>query len=89
LANLLLHTHVEEDETRPPGLGKETVMGTTFAVQAHCPLCGSTVLSVGRSGRFVGEDVHPILLGPESSRAYTLCDDCGVLANLPTNLTLN
>jgi hypothetical protein len=90
LANLLLYTHVEEDETRPPRLGKETVMGTTFAaVQAHCPLCGSTVLSVGRSGRVFGDDVHPIQLGPESSRAYTLCDDCGVLANLPSNLTLN
>ena len=65
-------------------------MGTTFAaIQALCPLCGSPVLSVGRSGRVVGEDVHPIQLGPESGRAYTLCDDCGVLANLPTTLTLN
>ena len=65
-------------------------MGTTFAaVQAHCPLCGSTVLSVGRSGRVFAEDLHPVQLGPESGRGYTLCDDCGVLANLPSNLTLN
>jgi hypothetical protein len=73
-----------------PDLGKETVMGTTFAaIHAPCPLCGSPVLSVARGGRVVAEDFHPILLGRESDRAYTLCDDCGVLANLPGNLTLN
>ena len=65
-------------------------MGTTIAtVQALCPLCGSTVLSIGRSGRVFAEDLRPIPLGPESGRGYTLCDDCGVLANLPTDLTLN
>jgi len=47
------------------------------------------VLSIGRSGRVFAEDLHPIPLGPESGRGYTLCDDCGVLANLPTDLTLN
>jgi hypothetical protein len=82
--------HVEEVETGRPGLGKETVMGTTIAaVQALCPLCGSPVLSVGRSGRVFWEDLHPIQLGPELGRSYTLCDDCGLLANLPTNLTVN
>jgi hypothetical protein len=82
--------HVEEVETGQPGLGKETVMGTTIAaVQALCPLCGSPVLSVGRSGRVFWEDLHPIQLGPELGRSYTLCDDCGLLANLPTNLTVN
>jgi hypothetical protein len=65
-------------------------MGTTIAaVQAHCPLCGSPVLSVGRSGRVFAEDLRPIHLGPETGRGYTLCDDCGLLAHLPTNLTLN
>ncbi len=65
-------------------------MGTTFAaVQAFCPLCGSPVLSVGRSGRVFDEDVHPIQLGPELGRGYMLCDDCGILTNLPSNLTLN
>ena len=73
-----------------PGLGRETVMGTTIgAVQAHCPLCGSPVLSVGRSGRVFSDDLHPIQLGPDFGRGYSLCDDCGVLANLPTDLTLN
>jgi hypothetical protein len=82
--------HVEEVETGQPGLGKETDMGTTIAaVQALCPLCGSPVLSVGRSGRVFSEDLHPIQLGPEFGRGYTVCDDCGVLANLPTDLTLN
>ena len=65
-------------------------MGTTIAaVQAYCPLCESPVLSVGRGGRVFSEDFHPILLGPDSGRGYTLCDDCGVLANLPTDLTRN
>jgi len=64
-------------------------MGTPFAaVQARCPLCGSPVLSVGRGGRVETEDWHPVLLGA-FGRGYTLCDDCGVLADLPTNLTLN
>ena len=65
-------------------------MGTTIAiVRAHCPLCESPVLSVGRSGRVFSEDLRSILLRPESGRSYTLCDDCGVLANLPTDLTRN
>ena len=65
-------------------------MGTSFAaIQACCPLCGSPVLSIGRSGRVLDEDVHPIQLGDEPGRGYTLCDDCGILADLPTDLTLN
>jgi hypothetical protein len=81
---------VEPIEAGRPGLGKETVMGTTIAaIQAFCPLCGSAVLSIGRSGRVFAEDLHPIQLGPEFGRGYSLCDDCGVLANLPTDLTLN
>jgi hypothetical protein len=81
---------VEEVETGRPGLGKETVMGGTFiAVQAVCPLCESPVLSVGRSGRGFAGDLHPMQLSLESGRGYALCDDCGVLANLPTDLTRN
>ena len=64
-------------------------MGTSFAaVHACCPLCGS-VLSIGRSGRILDEDLHPIRLGDELGRGFTLCDDCGILADLPTDLTLN
>ena len=65
-------------------------MGTSLAaVQANCPLCGSPVLSIGRAGTVVSADLHPILLGPDVGRGYTLCDECGVLADLPTDLTLN
>ena len=65
-------------------------MGTSFAaIQAQCPLCGSPVLAVSRGGRVTSQDLHPIQLGPVSGRGYTLCDDCGVLADLPTDLTLN
>jgi hypothetical protein len=65
-------------------------MATVFApLQARCPLCGSPVLSVGRGGRVEHEDLHPIQLRPDLTRSYTLCDDCGVLADLPTDLTLN
>jgi hypothetical protein len=65
-------------------------MGTSFAaVNACCPLCGSPVLSIGRTGHVLDEDLHPIQLGRELGRGYTLCDECGVLADLPADLTLN
>jgi hypothetical protein len=65
-------------------------MGTTItAVQALCPLCGSPVQSFVRSRRAFAEDPRAVSPGPELGRSYTLCDDCGVLANLPSNLTLN
>jgi hypothetical protein len=65
-------------------------MGTSLAaIQASCPLCGSPVLSIGQGGRVMSEDLHPILVAPDSGRGYSLCDDCGVLADLPTDLTLN
>jgi hypothetical protein len=61
----------------------------TNLVEAHCPLCESPVLSVARSGRVVAFDLRTIPLGSEFGRGYTLCDDCGVLADLPAGLTLN
>jgi hypothetical protein len=65
-------------------------MGTAVAVlQAHCPLCGSPVLSVSRGGRVTSEDLHPIQIGRGPARGYTLCDDCSILANLPADLTRN
>jgi hypothetical protein len=67
-------------------------MGTCIAVatlQARCPLCGSAVRSLSRHGRVVTEDLRAIRLGAELGRAYALCDDCGILANLPTCLTVN
>ncbi|OFV86832.1 MAG: hypothetical protein A2V74_01800 [Acidobacteria bacterium RBG_16_70_10] len=59
------------------------------AIQARCPLCGASVLSSGRGGHVVEGALHPVPLGEDVTRGYTLCDDCGVLADLPANLTLN
>lgn len=61
------------------------------AVDARCPLCGSSILSIGRGGRVTAEDLHPVPLhkGGRSGEGYMLCDDCGVLAQLPSDLTLN
>jgi len=65
-------------------------MGTSLvAVNACCPLCGSSVLSVSAAGRVLSEDLHPIALSRDRGRGYMLCDDCGILADLPTDLTLN
>ena len=62
---------------------------TMLAVSASCPLCGAPVLAVNGLGRVESDDVHPVSLGLRSSAGYTLCDGCGVLTDLPTNLTLN
>ena len=61
------------------------------AVDARCPLCGDSILSVGRSGRVIAEDLHPVPLyrAPGAAEGYMLCDDCGVLAELPPDITLN
>ena len=65
-------------------------MGTSLvAVTACCPLCGSSVVSVSGAGRVLSEDGHPIPLNGDRARGYMLCDDCGMLADLPTDLTLN
>lgn len=65
-------------------------MGASFAaVHACCPLCGSPVLSIGRTGKVLREDLYAIPIGGEVGRGYTLCDDCGILAELPSDLTLN
>jgi hypothetical protein len=60
-------------------------------VDARCPLCGTSILSVGRSGRVLAEDLHPVPLfkAGHSGEGYMLCDDCGVLAELPSDITLN
>jgi len=66
-------------------------MGTsiTTPVEARCPLCGSPVLSVARGGRAVAFELRAIQLGNEFGRGYTLCDVCGILADLPLHSTLN
>jgi hypothetical protein len=69
-------------------------MATMLAtVEAHCPLCGCSILTVGRSGHVMSEDLHPVLTrrhrGTSSMEGYMLCDDCGVLAELPRDMSLN
>jgi len=61
------------------------------AVDARCPLCGDSILSVGRGGRVMAEDLHPVPLyrSGRAGEGYMLCDDCGVLAELPLDITLN
>jgi len=62
----------------------------SLAVDARCPLCGSPVLSVSRTGRVVVDDVGAVPLSRlGAASAYTLCDDCSVLTTLPSNLILN
>ena len=75
---------------------REVEMATTSVVgfaglDARCPLCGSPILSVGRSGRVMAEDLHPVPLYRRggAGEGYMLCDDCGVLAELPRDITLN
>ncbi len=61
------------------------------AADARCPLCGSTILSIGRNGRVEAEDLHPVPLyrSRHAGEGYMLCDECGVLAELPADITLN
>jgi hypothetical protein len=60
-------------------------------VEACCPLCGSPILSLGRGGRVEAEDLHPVPLSVHGHQGegYMLCDECGVLAQLPADITLN
>ena len=60
-------------------------------VEALCPLCGVSILSVGRGGRVVAEDLHPVALHRRGrfGEGFMLCDECGMLADLPSDVTLN
>jgi hypothetical protein len=60
-------------------------------VDARCPLCGDPILAVGRSGRVLASDLHPIPMFKRGrgGEGFMLCDDCGVLAELPRGITLN
>ena len=78
----------------PHGSGAEEVsMATTsvVAMDARCPLCGSPILSFGQGGRVVAEDLHavPLHRGGGIGEGYMVCDDCGVLAEMSAELTLN
>jgi hypothetical protein len=62
-----------------------------MAMDASCPLCGDSILSVGRSGRVVAAEVSPIPLLKHglSGEGFLVCDACAFLAHLPQDVTLN
>jgi hypothetical protein len=62
-------------------------MTSHFATR--CPLCGSPVLSLEHSGRVLAFEMHTVRLAGDFGRGYTLCDDCGLLADIPIGLTRN
>jgi len=61
------------------------------AVDARCPLCGESILSIGLGGQVLSSDLHPIRLNTRGreGEGYMLCDDCGTLAELPPPIVLN
>ena len=61
------------------------------AVDAHCPLCGESILTVNSHGRIISEDLHPIPLYSHgrSGEGYMVCDECGFLAELSGTFTVN
>ena len=82
---------VEEVETGSTGSRKGDGHGRDIRCRSGAlpPLRVARVVHSAGAGASFAEDLHPIQLRPESGRGYTLCDDCGVLANLPTDLTRN
>jgi hypothetical protein len=98
LAKLLLINEAEMVEsgvlgtTSCPSKPRGGHMASPFAValDASCPLCGTAILSVGRGGRVEAGDLHPVpLYKHPRGEGFMLCDDCGMLAELPPDVTLN
>ena len=79
---------VESTEARP---GTARPRPARVGFNAQCPLCGAHILTISRGGRVTAEDLHPVPLHRDghSGEGYMLCDECGVLAQLPGDLTLN
>lgn len=53
-------------------------------VDAHCPLCGESILTVNSRGRILSEGMHPLPLYAHGrhGEGYMVCDGCGFLAQL-------
>lgn len=59
-------------------------------VDAHCPLCGVCILSIGRGGRVENGALHPVpLFTGGIGEGVMLCEQCGVLAELSPDITRN
>ena len=67
------------------------VAAAIVTVDARCPLCDEPILSIGQGGRVLSSDLHPIRLNTRGreGEGYMLCDDCGMLAELPPPTVLN
>ena len=62
----------------------------TLAVDAHCPLCRASILHlVRRVPCYLRICIPCPCASNRPGEGYMLCDDCGVLADLPQNSTLN
>ena len=61
-----------------------------WVVGATCPLCDSPMVVVSATEKkVVVFDVRTVPMDQGLRRSYTLCDDCGILADLPKDLTIN
>jgi hypothetical protein len=62
-----------------------------LAIDPRCPLCRTSIVTVSRGGHLMSEDLHPVPLRHSNrpGEGYILCDDCGMLADLPFNSTKN
>ena len=60
-------------------------------VQAQCPLCDASILTVGRGGQVEADDLYaaPLHRRGRFCEGFTLCDECGMLADLPPGVTVN
>ena len=67
------------------------MLSAAVALEARCPLCSSSILSLGRGGRLEAEDLHsvPLYTTRRPGEGYILCDECALLAELPGELALN
>ena len=64
-----------------------TQVAAHAGVDAHCPLCGESILTVNSLGRIISEDMHPIPLYTHGrhGEGYMVCDGCGFLAQCFAN----
>jgi len=67
------------------------MLNAAVSLEARCPLCSSSILSIGRGGCVETEDLYPVPLSKarRAGEAYMLCDECALLAELPGELALN
>lgn len=68
-----------------------TPVVVSMAMDARCPLCGDSILTVGRTGLVESADVQsiPIMRYGLSGEGFLVCDSCAFLAHLPEDITLN